>query len=166
MDDTDAGGDPGGTGDADPPDAAYVFRVRFRLDPAAAGVSLSPDTFETTLERAADPPSEDGWLFFRDNLWRGEGNDAAHLRDLAGKALGGRGSGGARTRPTGEESGVTVESVTFSELRTDEAHLDALKAAIEGELGAGTGTFGNAANADEVLKNYLGSSVHVRPERS
>ena len=143
--------------------AAYVFRVRFRLDPAAASVSLSPNAFETTLERAADPPGEDGWLFFRDNLWRGEGNDAAHLRDLAEEALGGR---GARTRPTGEGGGITVESVSFRELRTTEAHLDALRTAIDEELASGTGTFGNAGSADEVLKNYLGSSIHVRPERS
>ncbi|WP_254535581.1 LWR-salt protein [Halomarina litorea] len=152
-----------GTEERAPGDAAYVFRVRFRLDPAASGVSLSPNTFETTLERAADPPGEEGWLFFRDNLWRGEANDATHVRDLAEEALGGR---GARTRPTGEGSGITVESVSFSELRTSEAYLDALEAAIGDELDADGGTFGNARSADEVLKNYLGSSIHVRPERS
>jgi hypothetical protein len=144
-------------------DAAYVFRVEFRLDPAADGVTLSPNTFETILERAAAPPGEEGWLFFRDSLWRGESNDVTHLRDLVEEALGGP---NGPDRPAGEERRITVESVSFRELRTTDDYLDALRAAIDDELAAGTGTFGNASDAEEVLKNYLGSSIHVRPERS
>ncbi|MBX0305044.1 LWR-salt protein [Haloarcula salinisoli] len=124
--------DPAGTG------ARYVFRVTVRLDPLP-GYRADPDTFETVLSRAADPPVEDGWLFFRDTLWRGELGDAAHGRRLAEDAL-----------------EVPVESVTFSELRTSEAYLDDLKAAIAEELDAF-----NAENVSEVLKKYLGSSIHV-----
>ncbi|MFC7154077.1 LWR-salt protein [Halomarina halobia] len=129
------------------PDAAYVFRVRFRLDPDAENVSLAPRTFETTMERAADPPGEEGWLFFRDNLWRGAANDPGYLRELAEEAL-----------------GVPVESVEFRELRTTAEHLAALKEAIAEELPRGT--FGNADTPEAVIRNYLGSSVHVRPEGS
>ena len=58
-------------------DARYVFAVRFRLDPDAGGVTVEPNEFETRLYRAADPPGDDGWLFFRDSEpsvyypWRG-----------------------------------------------------------------------------------------------
>ena len=96
------------------------------------------------MHGGATPPGEDGWLFFRDNLWRGDANDEVHLRDLAG-----------------DELGVPVESVRFSELRTTPAYLDALKDAVAAELDGATGAFGNAGSVDEVLKNYLGSSVHV-----
>lgn len=126
--------------------ARYAFHVRFRLEPHA-DVSLDPQTFETTLYRPANDPGRSGWLFFRDNLWRGEVNDERHLRDLAEAAL-----------------GVPVESVTFRELQTNPAYLDALKAAIERELDAHPSTFGNATSVDEVMKNYLGSSVRVQPE--
>lgn len=128
---TDTDGD-GGT-------ARYVFRVTYRLDPDAAGVSVDPTTFETTMYRAADQPGTDGWLFFRDNLWHGELGDADHFRTLTAEAL-----------------GVTVTSVSFSELRTDEAYLDALRT----EVGANLGEF-NAASVDEALSKYLGSSVRV-----
>lgn len=140
-------------------DAAYVFRVRLRLNPRAEGVALDPATVETTMERAADPPGEDGWLFFRDNLWRGEANDPEHARDLTHEALLGE---RPRKRPTPEGRPVTVESVDFRELRTDREYLDALKEAIRADLDAGTGTFGAADSVDDVLRNYLGSSIHVR----
>ncbi|WP_276260463.1 LWR-salt protein [Haloglomus litoreum] len=119
--------------------AAYVFRVTFRLEPAA-GVHVAPERFETTLERRADPPGTDGWLFFRDNCWRGEANDEAHLCELASEAL-----------------GVDVVSVAFRELRTDEAYLSALREAIAENLSQF-----NADDVDEVLHKYLGSSIHVR----
>ncbi|WP_254821332.1 LWR-salt protein [Haloglomus halophilum] len=122
-----------------PGDAAYVFRVTFRLEPAE-GVTVAPETFETTLERRADPPGEAGWLFFRDNCWRGEANDEAHLCDLASEAL-----------------GVEVISVAFRELRTDEAYLSALREAIAADL-----SLFRADDVDEVLHKYLGSSIHVR----
>ena len=124
----------------DPADAGarYVFRVTVRLDPEP-GYRADPDTFETVLSRAADLPGEDGWLFFRDTCWRGELGDAVHGRRIAEDAL-----------------GVPVESVSFSELRTSEAYLDDLKAAIADDLGAF-----NADTVSEVLKKYLGSSIHV-----
>ena len=121
-------------------DAEYVFRVRVRLDPADEGVRVDPATFETTLYRRAEPPGEDGWLFFRDNLWRGEVNDEGHLRDLAEDSL-----------------GVSVDSVSFSALRTDEEYLDALKA----EIGDSLAPF-DADTVPEVVSKYLGSSVEVR----
>jgi hypothetical protein len=127
-------------------DAAYVLRVRFRLD-TAEGVRASPEAFETTVERDAVTPGEPGWLFFRDHLWRGELNDEGPLRESLTTTL-----------------GVPVESVAFRELRTDREHLDALEAAIADELDAGRGTFGNAGSVERVTTNYLGSSVHVRPE--
>jgi hypothetical protein len=120
-------------------DAAYVFRVRFELDPADPAVSVEPGTFETVLERRAAPPGEEGWLFFRDNLWRGEANDEDHLRDLTTEAL-----------------GVEVTSVDFRELRTDEAYLSALRKAIAADLDAF-----RADGVEEVLHKYLGSSVRV-----
>nr|WP_276272722.1 LWR-salt protein [Halomicroarcula sp. GDY20] len=122
---------------ADAP-AHYVFGVTFRLAPER-GVTVDPDRFETTLYRAADPPGEDGWLFFRDNLWRGKLADEAEFRRLAGDAL-----------------GVPVESASFSELRTTPGHLDDLKAAIADDLGAF-----NADDVTEVLSKYLGSSIRV-----
>lgn len=125
--------------------AEYVFSVRFRLTPRP-DVRLDPRTFETTLFQPANTPGEEGWLFFRDNLWRGAVNDESHIRDLAETSL-----------------GVSVESITFRELRTSSAYLDALEEAITEELDTQPSMFGNAANADEVLKNYFGSSIHVRP---
>ena len=122
-------------------DAEYVFKARFRLDPTVAGLRTEPEEFETTLFRRADPPGSDGWLFFRDNLWRGELGDERYFRELTEEAL-----------------GVTVLSVDFRELRTDEAYLDAL----ETEIGTDLDRF-NADGVPEVLSKYLGSSIHVRP---
>jgi hypothetical protein len=126
-------------GTSGPGSARYVFAVRFRLNPEREGLTLDPPTFETTLSRRADPPGTDGWLFFRDNLWRGELTDADHFRTLTEEAL-----------------GVPVESVAFRELRTDAAHLDRL----EGEIAADLETF-RADDVAEVKKKYLGSSIHV-----
>jgi len=119
-------------------DAAYVFRVRFRLDPQ--GVRPDPAEFETVVERPAPTPGEDGWRLFREWLWRGELNDEPRFREVAGDWL-----------------GVPVVAASFSELRTDRAYLDALREAIEADLD----TF-NADDAEEVLHKYLGSSIHVR----
>ena len=70
--------------------AEYVFRVRFRLD--ATGVHLDPQTFETVLRLPAVDPADDedpdGWLFFRDNLWRGNAADERYLRETASDLLG------------------------------------------------------------------------------
>ena len=121
-------------------DAAYVFRVTFRLDPES--VSVDPDRFETTVEIPAAAPGDDGWLLFRDRLWRGEVGDRASMRRVASERL-----------------GVDVEAIAFSELRTDEAYLDALQRAIADDLDAF-----NADSVDEVLHKYLGSSIHVREQ--
>lgn len=123
--------------------AAYVFRVAFHLP--TDEVRLDPNRFETVLRLPAADPDEEApeapvdWLFFRDNLWRGEANDESHLRETTSDLL-----------------GVDVVDVSFSELRTDEAYLAALRRAIEADLSAF-----NADDADEVLHKYLGSSVHV-----
>jgi hypothetical protein len=124
-------------------DAEYVFRVTFRLEPTDPDVSVDTERFETVLRRRAATPGEDGWLFFRDNLWRGEANDEAHLRELTEAVL-----------------GVDVTSVEFSELRTDEAYLGALREAIAADLG----TF-RADGVEEVLHKYLGSSIRVADPR-
>lgn len=123
-------------------DAAYVVRVRVRLDPTDPAVSVEPATFETTLFRAADEPGSDGWLFFRDHCWHGEFSDPDHAAALLERAL-----------------GVPVEDATFRELRTDEAYLSALRAAVAEDLGAF-----NADSTSEALSKYLGSSVHVVDE--
>lgn len=119
--------------------AHYVFTVRFRLLPTTPDVSVEPRTFETSLYRKADHPGEPGWLFFRDNLWRGKVGDHEHFRTLTEEAL-----------------DVPVDSVSFGELRTTPAYLDALKEAIADDLA----TF-NADSVEEVLTKYLGSSIHV-----
>ncbi len=129
------GGDPA----TDEGSARYVFRVDFRLEPGPPAVSVEPAAFETVLSREADPPGTDGWLFFRDNLWRGAVNDEAHLRELAEEAL-----------------DIPVTDVSFRELQTDEAYLDALKAEIADDL-----TPFNADSVTEVLSKYLGSSIRV-----
>ncbi|MFD1589262.1 LWR-salt protein [Halorientalis brevis] len=119
--------------------AEYVFGCRFRLSPSVAGLRAEPNEFETTLFREADPPGEDGWLFFRDNLWHGELNDPDYFRELTEDAL-----------------GVTVLTVDFRELRTDQTYLDALDDAI----GANLDLF-NAERVPEVRSKYLGSSIRL-----
>ncbi|WP_135853052.1 LWR-salt protein [Halorussus salinus] len=121
-------------------DARYVFAVRFRLDPAVGGVSVEPNEFETRLSREADPPGEEGWLFFRDNLWRGEINDERHFRRLTEEAL-----------------DATVLSVEYRAFETDDEYLTALKDEIRDDLAAF-----NADSVSEVLNKYLGSSVEVQ----
>lgn len=122
--------------------AHYVFAVRFRLDPGVDGVAVEPNEFETRLVREADSPGEEGWLFFRHNLWRGEINDDPHFRELTEEAL-----------------GVTVLSVEYRALQTDEEHLDALKDEIRENL-----DLFNANSVSEVINKYLGSSVEVQTE--
>ncbi|WP_050032516.1 LWR-salt protein [Halorubrum halophilum] len=119
-------------------DAAYVFAVAFRLDPD--GAAVDPDRFETTMEVPASEPDTEGWLFFRNRLWRGEIGDEPSFRTLAGDRL-----------------GVEVVTADFRELRTDREYLDALKSEIAADLGRF-----NADSVDEVLHKYLGSSIHVR----
>lgn len=127
------------TTDAAAGSARYVFRVAFRIEPSAPTVSVEPATFETTLYRAADPPGELGWLFFRDHLWRGEVGDETYLREVAEEAI-----------------GVPVTAVSFRELRTDQAYLDALRDVAGEHLEEF-----RADTVDEALTKYLGSSIHV-----
>jgi len=115
--------------------AAYVFRVTFGLD--SSDVRVDPSRFETVVTKPAADPGTEGWLFFRDELWRGEVNDEVHLRSLAENWL-----------------GVPVESVTFSELRIDEESLDALRDEI-----AASDEFDDTPQA--VLHAHLGSSIRV-----
>jgi hypothetical protein len=122
--------------------ARYVFSVRFRVDPTREDVTVAPDTFETTLSRWADPPGEPGWRFFADNLWRGELTAPEHFRELTEDLL-----------------DVSVDAVSFRELRTDQAYLDELEAAIAGDLRAF-----RADGVPEVKRKYLGSSIHVVPD--
>ncbi|WP_054582950.1 LWR-salt protein [Halolamina pelagica] len=123
--------------------AAYTFAAAFRVP--TDGAALDPNRFETTLRLFAPAPGvEPGperidWLFFRDRLWHGEVGDEAPLRAAASEWL-----------------GVEVVSLSFSELRADEAYLDALRA----EIGTDLSRF-NADSVDEVVHQYLGSSVHV-----
>ena len=128
-------------GDETAGEAAYVFRVRFRPDPGE-GVRLDPATFETVARWPAAPPGEEGWLFFRDSLWRGDVNDQRYLRERFEEVL-----------------GVPVESVTFSELAADEAYFEAFKSEIDDDLEAF-----NADGVPEVLNKYLGSSIRVLDE--
>ncbi|WP_394739269.1 LWR-salt protein [Natronococcus roseus] len=124
-------------------DAAYVFRVRLRLEPATGGVRVDGDGETTvTVSRDAPEPGTEGWLFFRNTLWRGEVGDDEHARRLAADWLG--------------EPLNAIEAVSFRELRTDEAYLEALKAEIADDLEAF-----NADDVSEVLSKYLGSSIHV-----
>ncbi|MFB6120357.1 MAG: LWR-salt protein [Halobacteriaceae archaeon] len=119
--------------------ARYVFAVEFRLDPTR-DVTVSPDTFETRLYRPADPPEEPGWLFFRDNLWRGEVGDPGHVRDLATETL-----------------GVDVVSVEYRAFETDRESYEALQDAIADNL-----ALFEADDVPEVISKYLGSSVEIQ----
>ena len=120
-------------------DAEYVFSVRLDISPADPELRLEPTTVETTLFRTAADPGETGWLFFRDNLWRGEVSDPDHLRESAEDAL-----------------GLEVRSVEFRELRAEAAYVEALKTEIADSL-----DLFNADDTAEVLKKYLGSQIHV-----
>ncbi|MEY7848716.1 LWR-salt protein [Natrarchaeobius sp. A-rgal3] len=119
----------------------YVFKARVRLEAAAEAVTLEPESAETTvtLSREAPEPGTEGWLFFRDTLWRGEVGEADYARTLAEEWL-----------------EVPVEAVSFRELQVDEAYFAALKAAIADDLEAF-----NAETVSAVLSKYLGSSIRV-----
>jgi hypothetical protein len=131
MSDADAGADA---------EAAYVFKVQLYLDAEASDVWLDPAITETTMHKAAAEPGEEGWMFFRDNLWRGEINNYDHTRRLAEEAL-----------------GMEVRSIEFRELRASEEYYEDLK----DEIGEHLDAF-KADDAAEVVKKYLGSRVHVR----
>ncbi|WP_348607679.1 LWR-salt protein [Halobaculum rarum] len=120
-------------------DASYVFRVRFTLSPRRA--RIDPDAFETVLRIPAPRPGEEGWLLFRDALWRGEANDDEHVRALCADRL---------------PEGIEVLSATFSEFETDEAYLETLRDAVGDDLAAF-----RADSVREALHKYFGSSIRV-----
>lgn len=124
----------------DDADAAYVFKVQLYLAPEAPDVWLDPAITETMMHKEAPNPGEEGWMFFRDNLWRGEINNYEHTRRLAEEAL-----------------GMEVRSIEFRELRASEEYYEELQA----EIGEHLDAF-KADDAAEVVKKYLGSRVHVR----
>ncbi|ELY67921.1 LWR-salt protein [Natrinema versiforme] len=125
-------------------DANYTFRVRFRIEPTVPFVSLESGSAETTvtLFRDAPEPGTEGWLFFRNTLWRGEVSDEEYGRQLAAEWL------GVPER--------TVEAVDFRELQTDEGYLEALESEIAADL-----ELFKADSVSEVLSKYLGSSIRV-----
>jgi len=125
-------------------DARYAFRVRVRIEPAHEDISIEPSSAETTvtLFREAPEPGTEGWLFFRDTLWRGEVGDEDYARQLAAEWL------GVPKR--------TINTVEFRELQTDQAYFDALKAEIAADLEPF-----KADTVSEVISKYLGSSVRV-----
>ena len=120
-------------------DARYAFRVRVRLEPEVPEVSVDPATVETTCTLEAEAPGEEGWLFFRDTLWRGQVADEAYGRRLFAEKL-----------------DLEVESVEFAALHTDEEYFEALKA----EIGADLEPF-RAETVSEVVSKYFGSSLMV-----
>lgn len=121
-------------------DAEYVFTVQLQLSPTDPDVRVEPASIETTLFKEAATPGEEGWRFFRDNLWRGEINNYDHLREMAESTL-----------------GIEVRSIEFRELRTDEVYYESLKREIADDLAAF-----KADDVAEVINKYLGSRVHVR----
>ncbi len=122
----------------------YVFRVTFRIASPRDEISIDPATAETTvtLFRDAAEPGTEGWLFFRDTLWRGEVSNDDYAHELAAKWL---------VVPRDR-----IESVSFRELQVDDAYLDALKDEIAADLDAF-----NADTVSEALSKYLGSSIRV-----
>jgi hypothetical protein len=119
-------------------DAAYVFRVRLRVT-ATGDATVDPDAFETTFRDAAPEPGTDGWLFFRNYLWRGDVTDHEHAR-----------------RFVDERVDVAVERVEFRSLRADREYVDALRDAVADDLDAF-----NADDVDAALSKYLGSRIDV-----
>lgn len=119
--------------------ARYVFSIAFRLEPGG-GVSVDPDAFETRLFHEAAEPTEPGWRFFRDNLWRGEIADEEHFRSLVEAAL-----------------GVAVLDADYRAFETDDDYIGALREAIAADLPSF-----NDDSVDAVLNKYLASSIEIR----
>lgn len=119
--------------------ARYAIAAQVRLRVERGEWQVDPDEFETTLYRRAAPPGEPGWLFFREHCWRGQLNHPEHVLELAEEAI-----------------GVSVVTVSFRGLETDQAYLDALEHGIEANL-----ELFNAESVSETLTKYLGSSIQV-----
>ncbi len=122
----------------------YVFQVTLRVASQHESVTVHPTSAETTVtvSRVAPEPGTEGWLFFRNTLWRGELGDDNYGRQLAAEWL--------DTTPD------RIESVSFRELQADETYFEALKTAIAADL-----DLFNAETVSEVLSKYLGSSIRV-----
>lgn len=119
--------------------AEYVFGIVVRVESDDPDVHIAPETFETTLYKRASEPGGEGWLFFRNVLWRGEVNAPDVVRRLATEAL-----------------GVPVESVEFRELRSERAYYESLHEEISANL-----DLFNAETVEETITKYLGSSIRI-----
>ncbi|AEN06451.1 LWR-salt protein [Halolamina sp.] len=142
--------------------AAYVFDIAFRVQPADA--SLAPDRFESTLRLHAPKPGDEtehiDWRFFQTRLWNGDVSDEAPLRRAASEWL-----------------DVEVVEITFKELRTDQAYREALREAVAADLpqfnaesvdesqrlSSANQKSEISGDADKAIGQHLGSSVHVVP---
>jgi hypothetical protein len=118
--------------------SAYVFRVRFRLDPSGP-VRTDPDEFETVVRYAAPDPDDDEWPFFESWLWHGELTDEQRFRHEVESWL-----------------GVPVAAVSFSELQVTASERAALEEAVAADLDRF-----DADSVREVLHRHLGSSIRV-----
>lgn len=117
----------------------YAFGVRLRPE-TPEGVSLEPPTIERRCLLDAPEPGAEGWLEFRELVWRGEVSDREHVRWLLADRI-----------------GIEVESVDFRALEADPDSFAAFEAAIAADLEAF-----NAENVSEVLSKYFGSSLEIR----
>lgn len=117
----------------------FAFAVELRLEPDTSAVRLEPTVVETRCLLAAPEPGEDGWLFFRDTLWRGEIGDEDHVRSLLADHI-----------------GLPVESASFRGFHVDEAYREALETEIAEDLAAF-----RADSVTEVIHKYLGSTLEV-----
>lgn len=105
-------------------------------DPASALVEVGP-----YIDPVLDDLLEVVFILVS-HLWRGEVGESEYFRQLAEEML-----------------GTTVTSVSFSELRTDEAYLEEFRV----EIGENLEAF-RSESVDEALSKYLGSSIRVVPE--
>ncbi len=117
----------------------YAFSVRLRPE-TPGDVSLEPATIERRCLLSAPEPGSEGWLEFRELVWRGEVSDREHVRRLLTEKL-----------------GIAVEHVDFRALEADPESFEAFKAAIADDLEAF-----NADDVSEVLTKYFGSSLEIR----
>ncbi|WP_330631505.1 LWR-salt protein [Halocatena halophila] len=126
------------------PPAEYVVRVTFRLEPNTG--RIDPQRFQTTVAWPAPTPGEEGWLWFRNHLWRGELTATGPVRERAARTL----------------DVAHIEQISFSELQTTESYLDALYEKIETRLDDPDRPFKSATSIEAVIRNYFGSSIRVR----
>ncbi|MFC4989202.1 MULTISPECIES: LWR-salt protein [Saliphagus] len=117
----------------------YAFGVRLRPE-TPPEISLEPPTIERRCLLSAPEPGSEGWLEFRELVWRGEVSDREHVRRLLA-----------------EKIGIEVESVDFRALEADPDSFERFKEAVADDLEAF-----NAENVSEVLTKYFGSSLEIR----